>query len=471
MNNPLPTAFTTRMQALLADEFPSFLASYDEPYAHGLRVNPLKLGESQFLALSPFPLEPVEWCSQGFRYAEGDRPGKHPYHAAGLYYLQEPSAMYPAACLEAQPGERILDLCAAPGGKSTQIAAAMRGEGLLVANEPHPARVKALSQNIERLGITNAIVTNEMPEVLAERFPAYFDRILVDAPCSGEGMFRKLMEAIEDWSLDKVAECHRIQLTILEAASTMLKPGGTLVYSTCTFAPLENEQTLVSFLQQHPEFELVPMATVPSIRPGVPAWANPAWPDLIHAARLWPHQLNGEGHFAAKLRKSTDATADTTERRLSRKKGKGNGTHVPKEAISAWNSFVQESLPALDDKYRDDSAFLLFGDQLYYNPQPALDLTGLRVNRTGLHLGTVKKNRLEPAHALALAIPAEAAARVANYQSSDPDLHRYLKGETLARTGENGWTLVTVDGYPLGWGKQAQDQLKNHYPKGLRWLS
>ncbi|USG67057.1 RsmB/NOP family class I SAM-dependent RNA methyltransferase [Brevibacillus ruminantium] len=471
MKNALPTDFTMRMQALLKEEYPSFLASYEKPFIHGLRVNPLKTECRSFLALSPFPLEPVEWCPLGFRYGEGVRPGKHPYHAAGLYYLQEPSAMFPAVAADVQPGENVLDLCAAPGGKSTQLAAALRGEGLLIANEPHPTRVKALSQNIERLGIQNAIVTNETPERLAERFPLFFDRILVDAPCSGEGMFRKLPEAIEDWSLEKVTECHRTQLSILEAAATMLKPGGTLVYSTCTFAPLENEQTLVSFLQRHSDFALMPISSVPTIKSGRPEWSDPPQPSLVHTARLWPHLLEGEGHFVAKLVKAFTAEGDEPPRKQARKKnGKAESAAGQREAVAAWMAFVKESLPALGDRYPDSSAFLLFGDQLYYTPHPGLDLTGLRINRIGLHIGTLKKNRLEPSHALALAIQASDAARTANYRADDPDLLRYLKGETLTRDGENGWTLVCVDGYPIGWGKQAQEQLKNHYPKGLRWL-
>ncbi|WP_338463330.1 RsmB/NOP family class I SAM-dependent RNA methyltransferase [Brevibacillus borstelensis] len=470
MKNPLPAAFTARMQALLQDEYEAFIASYEEAASHGLRINPLKLAPADFLSLSPFSLEPVEWCPNGFCYREGDRPGKHPYHAAGLYYLQEPSAMSPAEALEALPGETVLDLCAAPGGKTTQLAAAMKGSGLLIANEIHPSRVKALSENVERLGITNAIVTNETPERLAERFPLFFDRILVDAPCSGEGMFRKLPEAVEEWSPEKVTECHLMQLDILDAASAMLKPGGTLVYSTCTFAPLENEQSVAAFLQRHPEFGMIPLPSADLYSPGEPKWAYPPLQDVSLAARLWPHKLRGEGHFVAKLRKSAETDTAELSRSRPKKKAKPASFAGKKEAVASWQSFVREALPNLGDLYADDSALLLFGDQLYYTPRPGLDLDGLRINRAGLHLGTLKKNRLEPSHALALAVCAEAAARVASFSAADPDLIRYLKGEALSREGEAGWTLVCVDGFPVGWGKQADGQLKNHYPKGLRWL-
>ncbi|REK65101.1 MAG: SAM-dependent methyltransferase [Brevibacillus sp.] len=465
----LPTAFVERMKTLLKDEYAAFAAGFDRPPSQGLRINPLKIDRERFVQLSPFALEPVPWCPEGFRYAEGERPGKHPYHAAGLYYLQEPSAMSPAEALQVQPGETVLDLCAAPGGKTTQLAAALRGQGLLIANEIHPVRAKALSENVERLGIANAIVTNETPERLAERFPRFFDRILVDAPCSGEGMFRKLPEAIDDWSPEKVAECHRIQQEILDAAAAMLKPGGTLVYSTCTFAPLENEQSIASFLARHPEFALTPLPHPEWFAPGVPEWAEPPLPELTHSARLWPHRLDGEGHYLAKLCKQADDEGNAPSRRRREKHGK-TAAAGRKEAIGAWRTFAAQSLPGIAEQFIDDAAFLLFGDQLYVTPAPDLDLDGLKVVRAGLHLGTVKKNRLEPAHALALAVPQAAAARTAAFAADDPELVRYLKGEALARDGENGWTLVTVDGFPLGWGKQADGQLKNHYPKGLRWL-
>lgn len=467
----LPTAFTDRMRTLMPDEYEAFADSYSQPAAQGLRVNTLKVDREAFLRLSSFTLEPVPWCPDGFRYAHGERPGKHPYHACGLYYLQEPSAMSPAEALDVQPGEKILDLCAAPGGKSTQLASALAGCGLLVANEIHPQRARILAENLERCGVQNAIVTNETPERLMERFPAFFDRILVDAPCSGEGMFRKLPEAVLDWSPDKVEQCHLMQVEILDAAARMLKPGGTLVYSTCTFAPLENEQSIVAFLERHPEFSLIPLPHPEWFSPGRPAWAQPADDKLEHAARLWPHLLAGEGHFLAKLQKSTDAPDERhSEKRRKEKRG---GKHEPaarKEAIAAWRSFAKENVPALSKRFSSDSSFLLFGDQLYYSPAPEQNWDGIKVLRVGLHLGTVKKNRVEPAHALALVLGPEDVLRCANYNADDPAVVRYLRGEALPHDGAHGWTLLAVDGYSLGWAKQADGQLKNHYPKGLRWL-
>jgi NOL1/NOP2/sun family putative RNA methylase len=469
MSIHFPPAFEERMKTLLQDEYAAFAKSYEHPSWQGLRINPLKIEPSRFLEMQPFSLKPIPWCPTGFYYPEGERPGKHPYHAAGLYYLQEPSAMSVAEAAEAQPGETVLDLCAAPGGKTTQLAAALNGQGLLIANEIHPVRVKALSENVERLGIRNAIVTNETPERLADRFPQFFDRIVVDAPCSGEGMFRKLPEALDDWSVEKVTECHLMQLDILEAAALMLKPGGTLVYSTCTFAPLENEQSIVRFLEDHPEFELAPLPHPEYFSPGVPEWADPIKPELAKTVRLWPHRLAGEGHFIARLRKRADA--ERVDRMSPRKEKKAKaGVAGRKEALGAWRSFAAENVPAIHEQLQDESAFTLFGEQLYHVPAPSLDLGGLKVVRAGLHLGTVKKNRFEPSHALALAAAADDAVRRADFAADDPDLQRYLRGESLPHDGSGGWTLVTVDGFSLGWGKQADGQLKNHYPKGLRWL-
>lgn len=462
----LPEEFVSRMKELLGTEFSSFFQSYSQTPRHGLRVNTLKVSPEEFVRLSPFRLEPVPWCPIGFQYDANERPGKHPYHSAGLYYIQEPSAMAAAEALDAQPGERILDLCAAPGGKTTHIASAMRGEGLLIANEPHVARVKALSENVERMGIRNAIVLNETPERLAEQFPAFFDRILVDAPCSGEGMFRKLPEAVDDWSPSKVTECHQIQKGILDAAARMLKPDGTLVYSTCTFAPLENEQTIEDFLQNHPTFYLESLSRAEWFAPGRPEWSRKQRPDLGKTARLWPHLLEGEGHFLAKLVKTDDPEEGAAVRR-SKNRSKMNS--ALKEAVQAWHSFAHENLPEMTNA-ADDASFQLYGEQLYVSPLPGFDWSGIKVTRAGWHLGTVKKNRFEPSHALALALVPGASVRTISLSPEDEQILRYLKGETLAHTGEAGWTVVSVNGFPLGWGKASGGQLKNHYPKGLRWV-
>ena len=268
----LPEQFCVRMKEMLGEEYAAFYASYDLPKYQALRINPLKTERDTFLQQAPFSLNRVPWTTNGYYYSGNDHPGRHPYHEAGVYYIQEPSAMAPAEYLMAEPGERILDLCAAPGGKSTQIACSMQGEGLIVCNEIHPARAKILSENIERMGVCNALVTNETPQKLSDNFREYFDRILVDAPCSGEGMFRKNEDACDEWSPENVENCAARQAEILDCAAEMLKPGGRLVYSTCTFAPAENEGSISRFLERHPEFSILPVEKKDGMMPGVPAW-------------------------------------------------------------------------------------------------------------------------------------------------------------------------------------------------------
>ena len=270
----LPQLFLDRMKQMLEEEYPAFLNSYEDARYQALRINPSKTDRNRFAEETSFHLQPVPWEANGFYYEKEDQPGKHPYHEAGVYYIQEPSAMAPAAYLDAQPGEKVLDLCAAPGGKSTQIAAAMQGKGLLVSNEIHPARAKILSENMERMGVKNVMVTNESPQTLAGMFTEYFDRIMVDAPCSGEGMFRKNEQACEEWSPENVQVCAARQQEILACAASMLRPGGRMVYSTCTFAPEENEGTISRFLEQHPQFHIVPVKKYPGMADGVAAWTK-----------------------------------------------------------------------------------------------------------------------------------------------------------------------------------------------------
>ena len=310
------------MKKLLVAEFDAFAASYDRPRNVGLRRNPQKGAQ---LALPEFGLTPVPWCADGFYYDAAARPGLSPLHEAGCYYLQEPSAMAPAELLDVQPGMHVLDLCAAPGGKSTQLAAKLAGCGLLVCNEIHPKRAQILAQNIERMGIANALVLNEHPKNLSPRFDGYFDRVLVDAPCSGEGMFRKEEAAVADWSEETVAMCAARQIEILRTAASLLRPGGRLVYSTCTFAPQENEGTISAFLQEHPDFSVIPIGS-PYFSPGRPDWiADPA-AGLEGTARLWPHHLRGEGHFAAVLQKSGSAPGSDIPTEPGGKCGQLSGT-------------------------------------------------------------------------------------------------------------------------------------------------
>lgn len=484
----LPEKFLERMQNMLGEEYPAFLESLSGKRYRALRLNPLKTRIQEGKEKLPFTLSPVPWTKNGFYYEEEEQPGKHPYHEAGLYYIQEPSAMAPVPCLmeerasaaaiperqeehvsaaaiperqeePATPG-RVLDLCAAPGGKSTQIAEYMRGRGMLITNEIHPQRAKILSENIERMGISNAIVLNETPESLSKRFIAFFDRILVDAPCSGEGMFRKNDNAGEEWSEENVALCAERQDGILDCAATMLKPGGRLVYSTCTFAPAEDEGSVSRFLETHPDF------------------------CLEKEERLMPHKIKGEGHFLAVLHReggqlSSAATAGT-EKSLTLKD------------CREFLDFAKEALTIPAEELTEGKILLRFGEQLYLAPAETPSLRGLKVLRPGLHLGTVKKNRFEPSHALALFLKKEQAVHAVNLAGDGTAVRKYLEGQTLT-IGEGcdvemahiitrgrmaaeqadvslpkGWCLVCVDGYSLGWGKAAGAVLKNHYPKGLR---
>ena len=427
----LPEAFLKRMERQLGADYPAFLESLERPRAVALRFNPLKGGVPEL----PFVGAPVPWEAMGYYYDPQARPGLHPYHEAGVYYLQEASAMSAVALLDPQPGETVCDLCAAPGGKSTQIAGRMRGEGLLLCNEYSPARAKILARNIERMGVANAIVTNEKTESLAKRLPGFFDRVLVDAPCSGEGMFRKEEAAVTDWSQETVEMCAARQAEILDNAAKLLKPGGRLVYSTCTFAPEEDEEAVSAFLARHPEF--APEAVdAPWFTPGPQA-----------TYRMWPHKLLGEGHFGAVLRK-----LEGEETEIPLEKGKP----LPKP----WLSFAKEAGVNLPE-----GIGLCFGDRLYLAPLGTLALPGLRVLRAGLELGTLKKDRIDPAHALALW--GKDFAQNVDFSADGPEIRAYLHGEVLPGKTK-GWCLVTVDGYSIGWGKGDGTQLKNHYPKGLR---
>lgn len=427
----LPEAFLQRMEAQLGPEYPAFLESLERPRAVALRFNPMK-GERPVL---PFVGAPVPWEPEGFYYDPQTRPGLHVYHEAGVYYLQEASAMAPVALLDPKPGERVCDLCAAPGGKTTQIAGRMLGRGFLVCNEINPKRAKILSRNIERMGVANALVTNEHPETLASRFPGFFDRVLVDAPCSGEGMFRKEEAAVTDWSQETVQMCAHRQREILDSAARLVRPGGRLVYSTCTFAPEEDEETVAAFLEAHPEFTPEPVEA-PWFVPGENA-----------SYRMWPHKLLGEGHFAAVLRKTQGESGEVPA---------CPGEKCPK----AWESFAKE----LDITLPEGKA-VSFGQSLYWAPMELPELNRLKVLRPGLELGTERKGRFEPAHALALWL--KTCAVTESFPPESPEMKAYLHGDVVP-SGKKGWCLVQAGGYAIGWGKGDGSVLKNHYPKGLR---
>ncbi len=460
---PLPPLFLDRMSRLLGAEFDSFAASLEQAAVSGLRVNTLKLPVEDFPALSPVLLDgKIPWCDAAFRlFPRESLAGQHPFHRAGLYYLQDPSAMSPAELLNPQPGEKVLDLSAAPGGKTTHIAALMQGRGLLVANEIKDKRVGHLAQNVERWGAGNVVVTNETPERLADHLGPIFDRVLVDAPCSGEGMFRKDMGARVDWSPEMVAGCAVRQQNILRVAARLVKPGGYLLYSTCTFAPEEDEGAVQSVLDAFPDFRVVPLPLLDGFAPGQPGWleqmtGQKADSALAGAARLFPHRLSGEGHFACLLQRAEGQNPLRELEKASRRR------EMPD--LRFWREFAG----ALFNVDLPEDRLRVFGERLYFIPDTMADFSHLRVVHSGVWLGTFKKGRFEPAHPLALFLKRGEAKNTLDLPAGSPQLAAYLRGEPLQVDGQPGWLVVTVDGWPLGWGKRVQDVVKNHYPRG--WM-
>lgn len=447
----LPLEYTEKMKALLGEEFADYMASFDEGRFYGLRANTLKISPEELGEKGIFRLTEVPWCDSGFYYEGEERPAKHPYYHAGLYYLQEPSAMSPAATLPIAEGDIVLDLCAAPGGKTTQLAARLNGTGLLVANDISAGRAKTLLKNVELMGIRNAIVMSETPEKMAARLPEFFDKILVDAPCSGEGMFRKEPDMVKSWDENMLEFCRTEQAKILEACAPMLKAGGMLLYSTCTFSPEENEKSIGDFLEGHPEFELVPIEKKHGFVPGLAP--------LEGCARLYPHKLKGEGHFLALLRKKAAEGAKAIPAE------EGNWTK-PMEAFADFAKDVLKEMPR--------GIYRIYGDGLYLLPEGTPKLEKLRVLRTGWLLGTLKKGRFEPSQAFAMGLKKDEVKKVVDFPLEDDRVIRYLKGETVDGTqletaGKDGWTLVLVDGFPLGWAKMQKGRLKNKYAVSWKW--
>lgn len=426
----LPQEFLDAMKDILKDEYDDFIKSYDEPKTTGLRINTLKINKEDFLNLNLFKLSQIPWADEAFYYDETiDRPGKNALHEAGAYYLQEPSAMSVVPKVEVREGEKVLDMCAAPGGKSTYILSKLNDTGLLVSNEINPIRIKALGENLERFGAKNCIITNTDSNNLRKVFTGYFDKVVIDAPCSGQGMFRKDEVAIKDWSYAKVLECQSIQREIIRDGYDMLKNGGILVYSTCTFAKEENETVINEFIEEYENAKLIEMD------------------------RVWPHKVKGEGHFVAKIQKLEDEDCSTKELKTKR---------LDKE-LKDYRDFEKKFLNInMGDK------FDIRGENLYLMPQDSPDTKKLKVLRYGLHLGVLKKNRFEPSHALSHYLKPEDVKNVENLKLDNEEVLNYLRGNTISTGQSRGWVLVTVEGVPLGWGKESNGVLKNHYPKGLR---
>ena len=426
-----PQGWIEQLTPLLGSRLPDFLHSMDLPPQRGIRMRPGReaIGEAK---------ERVPWAERGYYLPLDSLAGSAPAHEAGAYYLQEPSAMAAAAALHPLPGDRVLDLCAAPGGKSTQLAAYMEGRGVLVCNEPVPARAQILSRNVERMGIANAVVVSALPEQLSPRWPCFFDRILVDAPCSGEGMFRRHPETRQEWRPTSPAGCAQRQRQILDHAALMLRPGGTLAYSTCTFNTTENEEVIQGFLQAHPQFSLLPI-----VLPGLSQGEG--------MVRLWPHLIRGEGHFVALLRKD-EAAQDRRTRPAASFPAPGKGEREIARA------FLEEHV---EESWQPNT---LFVGRVVQAPDGAPPLNGVRVLRLGLHLGESRGHVFLPDHALALASTPRRALPVDDRQAA-----AFQQGQVLM-VSENikGFYTPVLEGLPLGWGKASCGQLKNHYPKGLR---
>lgn len=468
MRMRLPEEFRRRMERLLGEESAAFYAALDGPAHRGLRVNTLKCTIEAFRKRFPLPLTPVPFSPAGFLLHGDWKAGADPWHHAGAYYMQEPSAMAPAAILDPRPGEAILDLCAAPGGKATGIAAALQGRGLLWANEIVGTRAQILQQNLERCGVRNAVVSGAEPALLAEKLGARFDGVLVDAPCSGEGMFRKEPAALEQWSPGNIALCARRQRGILRSAARLVRPGGRLLYSTCTFAPEENERTVGAFLVEHPDFVLEDLGAVGFGRPGfsapaVSAFSLPEDGPLSAAIpfercrRILP-QDGGEGHFLALFRKKGDA-----------------GVSLFSAVQTKFDTFGIEIQKLYNECFcsKPEGAFQRFGRIIRLLPASLPDLRGLPILGAGCAAAEIKETgrgavRLEPCHALFMAVQAEDCRRLLDLDLTDPRLAAFLRGEEIDAPGCAGWTAVAASGVVTGFGKASGGRLKNRYPKGLR---
>ncbi len=478
----LPDSFKQEMIKMLGEEeYLRYEACLRESLQHGLRVNTGRMSAEEFRTISPWQLDQIPWCKNGFYLSEDallTPPSRHPYYYAGLYYLQEPSAMLPAAALPVEPGDRVLDLCAAPGGKSTALAEKLNGEGVLLCNDISASRAKALIKNLELFGVRNAVVTAEEPERLAAAFPDYFDKILIDAPCSGEGMFRKSASMISDWTIEKRAEYAAIQRSILPHALRMLRPGGMLLYSTCTYAPEEDEGS-VQFLLDLPEarekglkLERIPL--LEGFLPGNPEWIPNGSQELEYTVHLIPHRVRGEGHFAALLRSEIPEEAKSSKDRNTDGSFSGRRSSSVRTGVLLQKKHPEfASFAARIRRDWDPERLVDQNGYLSYVPEDRRlrELRNLRVLRRGLFLGEVKKNRFEPSQALAMTLSPDSFDNCLSLSPSDERVIRYLRGETLEyapQEAEEGWVLVTLGRLPLGFGKAANGQIKNKYLPGWR---
>ncbi len=482
----LPGEFVENMKKYMQrDELGQFIDSLQAQPFSALRVNTSKLSVVEFLSISPFKLAPVPWCPEGFYFDAADKPGKHPYYHAGLYYIQEPSAMFPVMVLAPEAGESILDLCAAPGGKSVQIACGMNNAGFLLSNDINEDRTRALVKNIELCGIRNAFVTCCSPELLVSRFTGYFDGILVDAPCSGEGMFRRDEHAVKSWRKYSCGTFTAVQDRLLGYAAEMTRRGGRIVYSTCTFSPEENEAVISRFLKKYPEFELKQINKTSGMEDGRPEWGDGS-EELRKTARLWPHRIRGEGHFVALLVKKEEAECN----RILHRDNHSNhdyrdkpgfdaaaGTEAPVEFIEFAGKHLEgrHLFKGSDGVDGAGGRFIRSGSGLYWAPVFPERISGMKCLKYGVYLGNIqrgafKKGAFRPSHSLVLALSNKELKTTLELDAGSSEIIRYLKGETLLVEGEKGLTAVCAGRYPVGWASYEAGYLKNMYPAGWRML-
>lgn len=507
----LPKEFEQKMRRLLGEDYDNYSGSFAKGYGQTFRVNQLKIQPAELLRR--FAAKPVPWCGYGYYYEGEERLSAHPYYFGGAYYIQEPCAMAPASFLPVKRGDKVLDLCAAPGGKTTALAAKMQGQGILVANDISISRCKALLKNMELAGVRNAVITCESPERLAGRFAGYFDCVLVDAPCSGEGMFRKEPSMAREWSQEEVERYSALQKEIVRQAAQMVRPGGCLLYSTCTYSPEENEQVVETLLAQEGDrgepgrqedsrkrtaarqneqrmFRMEPLPLYPGVDQGHPEWSRSKEESLLHCRRFWNHRVDGEGQFAALLRKEGCRAGAAEENKsgaaafqaalppeisFSKKKnnkksrkGKGGAVRADSAQSAAENreelrqflSRCSLSVPEERLRFIDERVFLL--------PEGCPDMNGFRVVRSGLYLGDCKKKRFEPSQALAMALYPGEYENTVKLFPDDPRVEKYLRGETVEAESADGWTLICVDHLSLGWGKSSRGSIKNKIAPGWR---
>jgi NOL1/NOP2/sun family putative RNA methylase len=456
----LPEKYLNTMKDMLGEEFQAYLDSFNDHRLYGLRVNTLKISPEDFLKISPFHLKPIPWIENGFYFSEEDKPAKHPYYFAGLYYIQEPSAMTPANVLPIEEGDVVFDMCAAPGGKSTELGAKLHMTGMLITNDISNSRAKALLKNVEVFGIPNMCLLSEDPMKIAGRFHTFFDKVLIDAPCSGEGMFRKDNKLIKSWEKNGPEFYAAIQKNIILAGADMLKPGGKMLYSTCTFSKLEDEESIAHLLRNRPEMHLIDIKPFNGFTQGFTDCGEYAAMHMEKTVRIFPHKMQGEGHFVALLEKDQEASMQYHMPR------KASNVKIPKELAE----FLEHTT------YPIDSKDIFIRDERVYVVSPKMsDESGLRIMRNGLLLGELKKNRFEPSQALAMVLKRTQYDNIMNLSITDERVIRYLKGETIDTSDfsgqvKEGWSLLCVDGYPLGWGKYNGSSLKNKYLSGWRWM-